>query len=287
MDDELVEPSCWDACCRPARPADEFTSASATADVGVSNKAIFDLLRYNQSGIVVLIIVGLVIVATWSVFSVVPGFARFDGDPTEVSAVSHIGWWIPIEIIALTVGGLSVFISFQYNRDQKIEASISKVRGWLVFYIVVLAVAIAANLVHLALSSIELSNCTSTLCMSNKGFLIVLLVFLVVLALLEAWAIYRVVTYSTNLKNAFVLSETLDDAVVFSTATEDASRPLLGASLGMPPQRHMQQNVFVPKRIPQRMAGAAPTRSNASGSQQESLSTAKGRGKTRHGFKRK
>jgi len=221
MEDELVEPSCWDACCRPARSAEEFTTPRS--DVGVSNKAIFDLLRYNQSGIVFIIVIGLTIVITWSVFSVVPGFARFDGDPSEVSAVSHIGWWIPIEILALVIGGLSVFLSFQYNRDQRIEASISKLRGWLVLYIVVLAVAIAANLVHLALSALELSYCTSTLCVSNKGFLVVLLIFLVILAMLEAWAIYRVVTYSTNLKYAFVLSDNLDSAVVFNTAAEQPS----------------------------------------------------------------
>lgn len=270
MDDDLVEPSCWDACCRPARPADEFTSSKATADVGVSNKAIFDLLRYNQSGLVFLIVIGLIIVATWTVFSVVPGFARFDGDPTEVSAVSHIGWWIPIEIVVLVVGGLSVFISFQYNRDQKIEASISKLRGWLILYIVVLAVGIAANLVHLALSALELSSCTSTLCTTNKGFLIVLLIFLVTLALLEAWAIYRVVTYSTNLKNAFVLSDNLDDAVVFSTSAEEASQTLMGDR--MPQQRPLMMTTeTIP--IPQTRSTRAPLLVKTQ--------------RARHGFKRK
>lgn len=238
-DDGLVEPNCWDVCCRPARNPAEFTSPQSTTNVGVTNKAIFDLLRYNQAGIVFLIVAGLAIVATWTVFSVVPGFARFDGDPTEISAVSHIGWWIPIEIITLVVGGLSVFISFQYNRDQKIEASISSLRGWLVFYIVILAIAIAANLVHLALSIVELTHCTSSLCMSNKGFLIVLLGFLVVLALLEAWAIYRVITYSTNLKNAFILSDTLPQAVVFGTAPEDVNFSFA------PPQRSVQRHIMI------------------------------------------
>lgn len=227
-EDGLVEPSCWDACCLPARTPDEFSRQAV--DTGVTNKAIFDLLRYNQTGILVLIFLGAAIVATWVVFSVVPGFALFDGASTEISAVSHIGWWVPIEVLTLVIGGVSVFLSFQYNRDQRIEASITRLRSWLVFYIVVLAAAIIANLVHLSLSAIELSNCTSTLCTTNKVFLIILLVFLVVLAFLEAWAIYRVVTYSTNLKYAFVLSDTLDQDVVFTTAAD--ARPT--RSLGSP-----------------------------------------------------
>lgn len=217
----LVEPSCWDACCLPARTPDEFTRNQM--DVGVTNKAIFDLLRYNQSGILVLVFLGAAIVATWLVFSVVPGFALFDGASSEISAVSHIGWWVPIEVITLVVGGVSVFLSFQYNSDERIEASITRLRGWLVFYIVVLALAIVANMVHLALSAVELSNCTSTLCTTNKAFLVVLLVFLVVLAFLEAWAIYRVVTFSTNLKYAFVLSDSMEKEVVFNTRADKAA----------------------------------------------------------------
>ena len=240
-DNSLEAPSCWDACCRPARPADEFIDTNVS--VGTSNKAILDLLRYNQAGIVFIIIVGLAIVVTWLVFSVVPGFARFDGDPLETSAVSHIGWWIPIEVITLVIGGLSVFISFQYNRDQRIEASISKLRGWLVFYIVMLAVAIAANLVHLSLSALELSYCTSTLCVSHKGFLLVLLVFLVTLAVLEAWAIYRVVTYSTNLKNAFVLNDTIGKDVVFKTISDYANEPLIPRKIEAPIMRVQPQRV--------------------------------------------
>ncbi len=227
--DELVEPSCWDACCLPARTPDEFSREGG--DPGVTNKAIFDLLRYNQSGIVVLIFLGVGIVATWLVFSVVPGFALFDGDVSEISAISHIGWWVPIEVLALVIGGISVFVSFQYNQKQRIEASITQLRGWLVFYIVVLAVAIVANLTHLALASIELSNCTSTLCTSHKSFLIILLIFLVVMAFLEGWAIYRVITYSSNLKYAFVLSDNLEQAAVYTTAADNPSAPLLSSSM--------------------------------------------------------
>lgn len=208
MQDDLVQPSCWDACCRPARDSEEFENVRG--DAALSNKATLDLLNYNQTGILTLIIINFALVAVWSIFSVVPGFAKFDGASTETSAVSHIGWWILIEIGTLLVGALAIFPRIVYTEKGTLERGVTPLRNWLIFYMVVLVIAIVAGLTHLALSAVELSNCTSTLCTSQQWALVLLIVFLVIIAFMNAWAIYRVTVYRSNLLYAFVGNDTLD-----------------------------------------------------------------------------
>lgn len=189
-------PSAGDCCFYGARDPDEFDRN------GLTNEQTLVLLKYNQTGVVTIIFLALIVLVLWSIASIVPGFARFDGAAGETSAISHIGWWIAIEIFVLVVGAMSTFFGLHYTKEGAIEKGVGRVRSFLTFYIFVLAIAIAANITHLVLSGLELSNCTSTLCTSQKGFLIALLVILAVLAFLEGWQIYRVVTYSNNLFNS-------------------------------------------------------------------------------------
>lgn len=185
-----------DACCWPAR---RYTDFDDQYESSLTNAEALAVLRYNIAGVITIIIINGFLFSLWLLTSLVPGFCRFDGAAGEASAISHIGWWAVIEFWVLLVGAMSVWFGLHYTRNGKIEKGISNVRNFLVFYIIMLALAIIANIVHLVFSAIEWSNCTSTLCISYKGFLIAFVFLLAILIVMEAWQIYRVLVYRRNI----------------------------------------------------------------------------------------
>lgn len=205
-DNELIEPDCWDSCCRPHRHPDQFDGPQ----VVFNNQHVVELMKYNQVGVVTLLVISFAIVAVWSCFSIVPGFSLYDGTSDELTAVSHTGWWLAIDVLVLLVGGLSVFLAFSLNQADKIEISVHRMSGWLIFFVVLLSLGILSNIFHVVLSSTELSRCTSTLCTDNQPFLITLIAMLGALAFIKGWTIYRVITYNSNMKYAFGLVEDRD-----------------------------------------------------------------------------
>ena len=207
MDDEAplvtggwraAQPSGWDVCCAPKRDVRDFDENELEP---LTTSEVFVLLKNNQTGVDTIVLVQLLWLILWSLASLVPGFALFDGTAGEVSALSHIGWWMAIDIIVLFVGAKSTGFGLHYNKNGVIEKGVGKVMAFLSFYIFVLVIGILAYIAHLVLSAIELSNCTSTLCVDQKGFLIALIVGLSIMTILFGWQIYRVVTYRGNLRN--------------------------------------------------------------------------------------
>ena len=189
----MSEPNCWDACFRTNWHHEELTS----------NRDITNLVRYNQIGIVSFIVIAFLIVGVWSCFSVVPGFAVYDGVPNQFLAVSHTGWWLAVEILIIMIGGFSVYFAFNLNSKEAIELSIHTTSQWLVVYIVVLFIGIVSNLLHIGISLSELAHPTSTLAVDYSPFLITLLGMLGALLLLKIWGIYRVFIYNANIRSGF------------------------------------------------------------------------------------
>lgn len=197
-----------DACCRPAwgahnfmmDPEDKKRALERGEELPILNRAeALVLLKFNQAGIVTLQVIQLVLLVLWQIAAVVPGFARFDGAAGEVSAVSHLGWWSAIELFTLYIGGISVYFGLHYSRNGRIQKGVVRMRSYLAFYMAVLVGAMLANVAHTVLCGLEIANCTSTLCTLQRGFLIALIALLVTLSLLEAWLIYRVAVYRTNM----------------------------------------------------------------------------------------
>ena len=206
-DTQLIEPDCWDTCCRPHRHPDEFDLEGKQV---LDNRDVVDLMTYNQVGIVTLLIISFVIIAVWSCFSIVSGFSKYDGTDPGLNVVSHTGWWLAIDIFVLLIGGMSIFLAFNLSRREEIEISIHKMNGWLILFAIILGLGIISNIFHGVLSARELHYCTSSLCLTNKAFLNTLLGMLGALVLLKAWSIYRVLTYNSNMSYAFGLVEDRD-----------------------------------------------------------------------------
>jgi lysylphosphatidylglycerol synthetase-like protein (DUF2156 family) len=209
-------PDGWDVCCRPPRRHQDFQDGLTPAETLV-------ILRWNQAGIVTAILVQVLLVMVVLAGALVPGFALFDGAAGEVSARSHIVWMIA-EVAAIFVGAMSIYFGLNYTSDGTIEKNVSRVRTFLTFYIVVLVIAFLANGTHTVLTFIEGANCTSTLCVSHYAFWITLVIVLIVLAIVEAWLVYRVYTYSQHL--FYAIAHRPD---VFSFSDEpDTEEPMEG-----------------------------------------------------------
>ena len=194
---DQTSPIDWnDYCCRPARRDFDFDFKNPGR---LQNADVLTLLKYNQSGILFCLLILLVLQGPWYIFSVVPGFAKFDGAAGETSAVSHTGWWLYIEAIAIFIGAMSIYFGLHYTKRGTIEKGVGRTRDFLKFYVFVLVIAIIANIIHFVLCGIEYSNCTSTLCTQHSGFLVALMILIGFITFVEMWQIYRVFTYSHNI----------------------------------------------------------------------------------------
>lgn len=194
----VARPSGWDVCCAGGRRPADFDPEMGNS---LSTQEVFVLLKNNQVGINMAVLIQLGISVLWLLTSLVPGFALFDGAPGETSAVSHIGWWAAIEIVVIYVGSQSTSFSLHYNKKGQIEKGVDRAMTYLWFYQSVLFLAVAAHIVHVVLALIESTNCTSTLCVSGNGFLIALIVFLFILTFILLWlALWLVPGYRRNLK---------------------------------------------------------------------------------------
>lgn len=167
----------------------------------LSTKEVFVLLKNNQVGINVAVLIQVGVAVMWMLTSLVPGFALFDGAPGEASAVSHIGWWAAIEVVIIYIGSQSTTFSLHYNKQGQIEKGVDRAMTYLWFYQSALFLGAAAHIVHVVLALIESTNCTSTLCSSGNGFLVALIVFLFILIIMLLWlALWLVPGYRRNLK---------------------------------------------------------------------------------------
>lgn len=114
-------------------------------------------------------------VLLWQLMSLFPWFATVMAPAGTVTAVSHIGWWLPLETISLLLG----------------VAALSDV-DLMRLYQGALVLAILGNVVHLGLAANEhYVACNRSICEPTyNGFLLAFCVALALMALLKAIQCY-------------------------------------------------------------------------------------------------
>ena len=159
------------------------------------------LLRYSGTALRAMLIAQALILIAWSCGSVVRGFALYDGTPGRYNAISHTGFWLGYETFVVVVGLMSIaFAVSALGRTLALEMA-TTIRA-LGFYAVLLVLAIAAHAAHIVACALELSDCTSTLCVEQNGFLIALIVLLGCLVVLEFVQLLYVAQYRKHLRYA-------------------------------------------------------------------------------------
>lgn len=152
------------------------------------------LLRRYQVGIRAIVAMQMICLVLWSVGSVVPGFGFYDGAAGKFNAISHLGFWLGLEIFILFVGMAA--LSFEMNNtvyesdDPRAIQQVNLTGTWLIFWIVMLVLGILANITHIVACAFELSDCSSSLCMNFPGFLIAFIVLLSIVLLIEVSGLY-------------------------------------------------------------------------------------------------
>lgn len=193
----VQRPSGWDTCCAPARTWRDFARGYPDA---LTTEELWVLLQNYKIGVDTIVLFQVLILSLVLLGSLVPGFALFDGAAGEASAISHIGFFAVIELAIIYVGAKSTGFGLHLTADNsRIEKGVARTKEWLNFYWYMLIVAIVAHITHFVLALIENANCTSTLCVDNRGFLIALIVFLITMAVVLAWQMYRVAVYARGL----------------------------------------------------------------------------------------
>lgn len=134
------------------------------------------------------IVTHAIALVAWACADLVPGWARYDGLPGTFNALSHGAFWLAYEVITLIVGALCLSVA-------KREAIVSRIWLW----IVMLVIAILANMVHLVATIFERISCTSTLCSDRPGFIVGIFVLLTVVMCIEAINIYYATSYSNEI----------------------------------------------------------------------------------------
>jgi len=252
MDYDISRPSGWDACCG-GRRVEDFNPEEGNS---LTTREIFDLLKSNQTGINVVVWFQRLVLMLWLLTSLVPGFCLFDGAPGAVSAVSHIGWWAAIEVFVLGVGATSTYFGLHYTQDGVIEKGVDRTLTYLWFYQIVLVLGIIGHIVHDVLAWIEYSQCTSTLCTTQGGFLLTLCIALIVLIIVLMWtAVVLVPGYRRNLKYSLAYGN--NDMTLL---TPDHDRPSYVQPEPSAPQSNGDEGVMTPLLEEVRSENAAAAR---------------------------
>jgi len=141
---------------------------------GITRKQLGSVLNTYQYGLRIMLVIQAIFLFLWSFSSIVEGMGDVMLYEDGFNAVSHLGFWLAIEIITLTIGFLSVTV-----KKQRV-------------YPFVVVVAILAHVVHIVASILELVRCTSILCMKNNGFLIAITVLFGFLIIVESVILFYI-----------------------------------------------------------------------------------------------
>jgi hypothetical protein len=244
-------------CCRdfcgPSRRERDFDPSVSER---LPTEVIFTVLYSNAVSVVVGVAMQATILAIWLMFSLVPGFALYDGAQVTFQPVSNIGWWAVIELFTIIIGcfatGYRLSLPHQPNR---LEFSVTAMCEFIIFYWVVLAVDIIANSIHMAMEITEISYCTSTLCVQQWGFLLGFIIMLGVLAfVVDVWLVVRSVVYYKNLQRCCAARPKF-----FDVSPADTTNGYRGSAPAQPPQPSDDVTIAIPPAQQQPDAAVAPS----------------------------
>lgn len=191
--------SCWDTWPSTYNAA----QWKAMADRG-ETKRMYQILKYNQIGLTIVVWIHFFIHALWCLATRVPGFNLYDGSAAG-NANTHSGWWLLMDLIVLAMGLSAPYFTLNYsreNQEERIETGIERTVDWLNAYAILAGLALLVNIAHAVLTLLELVSCTDTLCTQNHWCHIALIVFLFLLCGLFLWGLLRARTYAINLNRA-------------------------------------------------------------------------------------
>jgi len=190
---------CNDCFCGPCRKPPYFPRTA---------EGVYDMLMSNALGIDTLVFIQSTMYSIWLLFTLIQGFALYNGNPGP-STVSNVAWWAVIEFIVLQLGARSTGYKLNLSSDMTVlELSVSNSKKFLLFYIIMLCLAVVANIVHIALLIAELVGGSGTLSTTNPVFGWVFLGVLVVILIVDVFLAVRAAIYRSNMNYANVLDDT-------------------------------------------------------------------------------
>ena len=211
-----IEPSCADMCCLPR----DVETVGA-----MNNWQATTLLTLSQTGVSTIVAIEVALHLVWIMLDLVPGFALYDGPAGSISAYTHTGWWMLIDVIVIVVGAVSVYFGLSYvPAENVVERGLARNENWIIMYMMMLGLGMISLILHGILSIFEVASCNSTLCMQNKTVLIVFIVGLFIDAFVLGWGILRAYTFQTTLKTVLVKWNVL---LVVEGAQEQPPQPQL------------------------------------------------------------
>lgn len=153
------------------------------------------ILRDNQVGVVSLLVINWILTVLIVIASLIPDFAFNNG-----GAYPHVVW---------AVAGMTVTLFGLLGQGFNVNVNAAYLVRYLRVSIIVIILAIAANIVHGVFSIIEIANCTSALCTnasspSGYAFLIVSIVFSFTFPLLYFWLWWRTAVFANNVESAIL-----------------------------------------------------------------------------------
>lgn len=167
------------------------------------------LLRNDQTGINFLIIVHAFLFCLWLSLSMVSGFSIYVVDPIMLTSsgwahsVSHIGWWAIIDFIVILISVKTpTFVLSASVGGRKLEYSVSKALDWIIFHAVCLCISVLADIVHIVLIILEITDNESVFVRGSFALLVCFLVGRIFeAAIIKLWLLARLRMYEINLKN--------------------------------------------------------------------------------------
>lgn len=172
-----------------------------------NSEDVYTLLMSNALGIDTLVFIETTLFCIWMLFSLIQGFSLYNGTPGP-STVSNFAWWAVIQAIVMQLGARSTGFKLNVSSDlTMLELAVASARKFLLFYIIMLCLAVVANIIHLSLLIAELVNGSGTLATTNSGFGWAFLALLIMLVIVDIFLAVRAGIYRSNLNYANVLDD--------------------------------------------------------------------------------
>ena len=159
------------------------------------NKEVLYNLKSSQVGLTSTVLIRAVLLFIWTSFSSVDGFALYNApDPLAFHAISHLWFWLAFDWFVLIIGALTLGFGISIYEDGLQVSLVSASRQSNLWFALDM-IGIMANITHIVASSLELAQCTSTLCLANDGFLIALIVILGIILVLYIVELIKIHVY--------------------------------------------------------------------------------------------
>lgn len=199
-------------CCGSRRLEQEFKQLTLQESSSI--------LMRNQTGIDILQNLLALVLFLWILATMIPGFCLYDGVANQVSAFTHAGFWMALQLIPVYIGASATKFGIHYSvRDGVVEKGVGSGLKRMYWYKWLLFFGILAHIVHAVLMGMESQSCSSSLCSTYTWSYWLVLVIICIHPFIHAWLIFRVQVYEANLKSAIRYDKV--DVVLYGIPDEE------------------------------------------------------------------